>query len=122
MNKNNKYQTLDEFTKEYLKESPENMIGYLETALEEFENDGDLDALLLAIKRISELKGGITELAKKTNLSRQNLYKIFSHKVNPRFDTLLKILKALGYTFSIKKLAKASYSLILKISILYSLV
>ncbi len=108
MNNKLNFQTFDGYMKEYLSESPENIIGYLETALEEYENDGDTRALMVAIQRIAEVKGGITELAKKTNLNRQNLYRIFSNQVSPRFDTLSKILKALGYTVSIKKLADAS--------------
>ncbi len=100
-----KLQNWNDYMQDYLSESPENLIGYLETSFEEFENDGDIGALLLAIKRVAELKGGISELSRKTNLSRQNLYKIFSHKVNPRLDTIIKILNALGYTFSIKEVS-----------------
>lgn len=100
-------QSYNEFMKEYLSESPENTAGYLETALEEYEEDGDIKALMVAIQRVAEINGGMTELAKKTNLNRQNLYRIFSNQVSPRFNTLLKILKALGYTISLKKLATA---------------
>lgn len=101
------FQTWDKFMQDKLSKSPEEIMLYLDVSLEEFEKDGDLDALLLAIKHVAEVKGGITELAKKTNLSRQNLYKIFSHKVNPRFDNIIKILNALGYRFAIKKVANA---------------
>ena len=103
----NKFQTWDKFMEEQLTKSPEEIMLYLDVSLEEFEKDGDMDALLLAIKQVAEVKGGITELAKKTNLSRQNLYKIFSHKINPRFDNIVKILNALGYTFAIKKVVNA---------------
>ena len=101
-------QNWDDFMKDKLTKSPEDIMLYLDVALEEFENDGDIDALLLAIKRVAEVKGGITALAQKTNLSRQNLYKIFAPKVNPRFDNIVKILNALGYRFAIKKMAKVS--------------
>lgn len=107
--KNNKLnlQNWDDFMQDKLSKNPEDIMLYLDVCLEEFENDGDIDALLLAIKRVAEVKGGITELAQKTNLSRQNLYKIFSHKVNPRFDNIVKILNALGYRFTIKKTVNA---------------
>lgn len=107
MKKHLNFQTFDEFMQEHLSKNSEEIMLYLDIALEEYENDGDIDALLIAIKRVAELKGGITELAKKTNLSRQNLYKIFSHKVTPRFDNIVKILNALGYRFAIKKIANA---------------
>ncbi len=101
-------QNWDDYLKGYLSESPENASGYLETALEEYEKDGDTRALMIAIQRVAELQGGITELARKSGLNRQNLYRIFSNQVSPRFDTLSKILRTLGYTISIKKLAKVS--------------
>lgn len=98
-------QDWNDFFRDYLSESSENAIGYLETSLEEYEKDGNTKALMTAIQRVAEIQGGMTELAKKTGLNRQNLYRIFSNKVSPRFDTLSKILKALGYTISLKKIA-----------------
>ena len=102
-----KFQKWDEFMQDKLAKSPEEIMLYLDVSLEEYEQDGDIDALLLAIKHVAEVKGGVSELAKKTNLSRQNLYKIFAHKVNPRFDNIVKILNALGYRFAIKKVVNA---------------
>ena len=90
-----------------MSESSENAVGYLETALEEYEEDNDVRALMIAIQRVAKIQGGMTELARKSGLNRQNLYRIFSNQVSPRFDTLSKILKALGYTISLKKLAAA---------------
>lgn len=77
-------------------------IAYLEIALEEYQTDGDTKSLMRAIQRVAEAKGGITKLAEDTKLNRQNLYRIFANKTSPRFDTLSKILRALGFTISIK--------------------
>lgn len=107
MKKSDKFQKFDEFMQGYLTKNSEEVMLYLDTALEEYEEDRDIEALLAVIKQIAEVKGGITELAKKTNLSRQNLYKIFSCKTSPRFENLVKILNALGYTFAVKKVANA---------------
>ncbi|MEI7475352.1 MAG: addiction module antidote protein [bacterium] len=107
MKKSDKFQTFDNFMLEYLKD-PEESTAYLDAAIEEYEIDGDTRALMIAIQRVAEVKGGITELARKTNLNRQNLYRIFSNQVSPRFDTLSRILRALGYTVSFKKLANVS--------------
>ena len=63
------FQTFDEFMKEHLSKNPEELMLYLDVALEEYENDGNTRALMIAIRRVAEVKGGITELAKKTNLS-----------------------------------------------------
>ncbi len=79
-------------------------IAYLELALQDYQEDGDTSALMHAIQRVAEANGGISQLAEKTQLNRQNLYKIFSNKTSPRFDTLSKILHALGITISFKVL------------------
>ncbi|WP_103188333.1 addiction module antidote protein, partial [Pasteurella multocida] len=36
------------------------------------------------------------ELAAKTGLGRESLYKTLSHGSKPRFDTIMKIVQALG--------------------------
>ena len=91
----------DDYMTATLQDSNE-AIAYLELALEEYQKDGDTSALMHAIQRVAESRGGISKLAKETQLNRQNLYRIFSNKISPRFDTLSKILRALGITISFK--------------------
>ena len=90
---------------EYLNNSLQNSseaIAYLETALEEYQESGNTKNLMRAIQRVAEANGGITKLAQDTKLNRQNVYRIFSNQTSPKFDTLTKILRALGFTLSIK--------------------
>jgi probable addiction module antidote protein len=90
--------------REYLKErlkDPEEAISYLNTALEEYEKDKDTEAFLLALRTVAEARGGIGELAKKTTLNRQHLYRTLSKKGNPRLDTLDAVLHGLGFRLSI---------------------
>ncbi len=47
--------------------------AYLQVALEEYDEDGDYEAFMLALKHLTEAQGGINALAKKTHLNRQNL-------------------------------------------------
>jgi len=75
---------------------------YLRVAMDEYHEDGDIDALLLALRNIAEAKGGIGHLAKMTHLNRQNLYSALSKSGNPRLDTFELILKALGYRLDIQ--------------------
>ncbi len=75
---------------------------YLNVALEEFEKDGDIDAFLLALRDVTEAQGGIMELAKKTKLNRQNLYRALSGKGNPTISTLGNILQGLGFQLQVK--------------------
>lgn len=78
--------------------------AYLEVALEEDEKDRDTAAFLEALRDVAEAQGGIGKLAERTNLTRQNLYRVLSKNGNPRLDTIGAILHGLGYRFSIKDL------------------
>jgi len=79
---------------------------YLEVALEEFEKDHDKETFLQAIRDVAEAQGGLSLLAKRTGLNRQNLYKALSIKGNPQFDTIGTILQALGFKLSIGLLSR----------------
>jgi probable addiction module antidote protein len=89
-----------EYVKEKLKD-PAEAVTYLNTALEEYEKDSDSDAFLLALRTVTEVKGGVAELARKTNLNRQHLYRTLSSKGNPRLNTLETVLHGLGFKLSI---------------------
>jgi probable addiction module antidote protein len=75
---------------EYL-ETEEDMVAYLEAALE--LNDPTLVAA--ALGDITRAKG-MTQIAKKTGLGRESLYKALSPDGNPEFSTVLKVVSALG--------------------------
>lgn len=75
---------------------------YLRIAMEEYHEDGDVEALLVALRNIAEAKGGMGELAKKTHLNRQNHYLALSKAGNPTLDTFELILKELGYRLAIQ--------------------
>jgi len=75
---------------EYLK-TEEDMVAYLEAALE--ENDPTL--VSAALGDIAKAKG-MTDIAKKTGLGRESLYKALSQEGNPEFSTVMKVISALG--------------------------
>lgn len=58
-------------------------------------NDSD-EVFLLALRNVVEARGGMSTLAKKTKLNRENLYRSLSKKGNPRLSSLSVILEALG--------------------------
>lgn len=70
---------------------------YLQVALDEYQEDGDTEIFLKALRNIAEAQGGIGVLAKKTKLNRQNLYHTLSDKGNPRLNTLSLLLKSMGF-------------------------
>lgn len=86
--------------KDYLIEklrNSEEAQAFLDAAIIEYENDGDIEALMLSLRYIAEAQGGINYLSEKTNLNKQNLYKVLTGKTTPRFDTMVSIIKGLGY-------------------------
>ena len=79
-------------TADYLK-SEEDMIAYLEACMEDAGDDPSVIAAALGdIARAH----GMAELAQKTGLTREGLYKAHAKDGNPRFGTVLKVLSALG--------------------------
>jgi probable addiction module antidote protein len=68
---------------------------YMTAILEE----GDPDLLLLALGDIARARG-MTQIAKDTGLGRESLYKALSPGAKPRFDTVLKVARALGVKFT----------------------
>lgn len=64
---------------------------YLSVALE----DPDPDMFLMAVRNVARAKG-MTQLAKDAGLGRESLYKALSPGAKPRYDTLLKLVAALG--------------------------
>ena len=86
---------------EDLRNNPEEAGAYLEAALDEYEEDKNIEALLLALRTVAEAKGGISALAKRINMNRQSLYKALSAKGNPRLSTIGSILHGLGYRLSL---------------------
>jgi len=60
---------------------------------------GDPDLLLLALGDIARAKG-MAQVAKDAGLGRESLYKALAPGAKPRFDTVLKVARALGVKLS----------------------
>jgi len=73
--------------------TPEEMAAYLEACLEEAE--GDAAFIAKALGDIARAKG-MTQVARDAGLSRESLYKALSGDRSPGFDTILKVVGALG--------------------------
>lgn len=85
---------------------PEYARMYLDTALDEYQKDHELPMLLIAMRHLTDAQGGVAQLAQRTGLNRENLFRVLSGKSNPRWDTVVAILGGLGYQFTLKPLAK----------------
>ncbi len=79
-------------------QDPKEAVAYLNTALLEVdEKDKESQkVLLLVLRDIVNARGGISEIAEKTGLGRESLYKTLSLKGNPQFSTVLSIVRAVG--------------------------
>ena len=73
--------------------TPEEMAAYLEACLE--EADGDAACIAKALGDIARAKG-MAQVARDSGLSRESLYKALSGERSPGFDTILKVVGALG--------------------------
>ena len=79
-------------------ETKEDVIAYLEAALE--ENDSEF--FLKTIGHIARSKG-MAQIARELDLNREGLYTAFSPQGNPSFLTVIHVLDNLGYKLSIKQ-------------------
>jgi len=73
--------------------TPEEMAAYLEACLE--EADGNAAFIAKALGNIARAKG-MAQVARDSGLSRESLYKALSGERSPDFDTILKVVEALG--------------------------
>lgn len=81
---------------EYLGDD-EVIVEYLNTVLE----DGHIEDLIVAIGYVAKARG-MTKIADETGMSRPSLYKALSRGSKPQFETVLKVIKALGGNLNIK--------------------
>ena len=86
-----KSKTLTDFDIADYLDSREAISEYLSQVLA----DGDTDELLTALGHIARAKG-MTDIAKKTGLGRESVYKTFQEGTKPKFETIVKVLDAFG--------------------------
>lgn len=84
-------QTLTTFDMATLLDSDEAISEYLSQVLA----DGDNEEFLRAIGYVVKARG-MTQIAKDSGMGRESLYKAFAPGAKPRFETVLRVLHALG--------------------------
>jgi probable addiction module antidote protein len=84
-------ETVREFDAARYLDNEEVITEYLNAALE----DGDPDLLLATLGDIAKARG-MTKIAKSTGLGRESLYKSLSVGSKPQYETIMKVMKALG--------------------------
>jgi probable addiction module antidote protein len=89
----------DDYLTESLK-SPRRAGAYLNAALEE----DDPRVFLAALRDVARARG-ISEVASKSRLNRESLYKMLSKRGNPSLHSLGALLRSLGFKLAVKKAA-----------------
>lgn len=72
-------------------DNEETIAAYLTAALD----DPDPDTFLVAVKAVARSRG-MTQLARDSGLGRESLYKALSPGAKPRYETVMKVVRALG--------------------------
>ena len=80
---------------DYLK-TEKDIAAYLSAVLE----DGDPALFVAAIGDIARAKG-MTEIAKKSGVTRESLYRALKVEARPRFETVMRVVQALGMKLSV---------------------
>ncbi len=62
---------------------------------------GDPDLLLLALSDVARARG-MAQVAKDAGLGRESLYKALAPGARPRYDTIVKVMRALGVQMTAK--------------------
>ncbi len=77
-------------------DSEETIAKYLTVTLE--ENDPDL--LLAALSNVAKARG-MPQIARDSGLGRESLYKALKPGSKPRFETIMKVMHALGVKLTV---------------------
>ena len=72
--------------------------AYLNAAVRE----GDPAAFLQALRNVVDASGGVAEVAQRTDLNRQAVYRMLSESGNPEFRSLQRLLSATGLGLNVQ--------------------
>lgn len=94
----------DDFMQEKLHDK-EFQYAWLKQTMQDYINDGDFTTFYRAIERVVKARTTVSQLAKDLKMDRSNLSEILNGKKEPRMQTTIKILEALGYEITLKEIA-----------------
>lgn len=81
-------------------DNKEMIAAYLNTVLAE----GNEKDMIVAIGHVAK-SIGMTKIAEETGLSRPSLYKALSENAKPQFETIMKVLRAIGGQLQVAPIA-----------------
>ena len=89
----------DEMMNSQLKDDPEFAAEYIKAAMEDTDEP---KVLLIALRRVTEARGGFAKVARAAGIERESLYRALSASGNPRLSTLIAVTKALRLKLTIE--------------------
>jgi probable addiction module antidote protein len=89
----------DKVMRQKLKDDPEFAAEYLKAALEDTDEP---KVLLIALRRITEARGGFAKIARAAGIERESLHRALSARGNPRLSTLVAVTKAIGLKITVE--------------------
>jgi len=81
-------------------ESEDDIAYYLVAVMDE-----DPALLPAALREVARVNGGMTELSRRTGLTREALYRSLTEESDPRYSTVCKVVAAYGSQLTSKKKA-----------------
>ncbi len=84
---------------EKLRKRPRFAAEYLKAAMEETD---DPEILLIALRQVAEARGGLAKVAQAAGIERESLYRALSANGNPRYSTLVGVMKAIGLKLTVE--------------------
>lgn len=93
-----------EATIESFRKNPKFAAAYLNDVLD----NGDQQELMLALRRLSEAHGGVTQIAAEAKLNSTTLYRTLSPKGNPELRSFTALLKAMGMRLAVTPVGKTT--------------
>ena len=97
--KNREYCSFDADQEKYYSQHPEEIASYLEIVFEEYAKDGCTPALLSSLRMIARAQG-ISNLARKSGMTRNGIQKALSETGNPGLHNINNIFNAMGFNFA----------------------
>lgn len=89
----------DQFMEKKLRDDPIFAAEYLKAALEDTDEP---KVLLIALRRITEARGGFAKVARSAGVERESLHRALSARGNPRLSTLIAVAKAVGLKLTLE--------------------
>jgi probable addiction module antidote protein len=89
----------DEMINRKLSEDRKFATEYLKDALEDTDEP---KVLLIALRRITEARGGFAKIARAAGIERESLHRALSIRGNPRLSTLMAITRAVGLKLTVE--------------------